>query len=71
MKEFQGWTPATIDNLTFDQIGAIFEELAKQRGKRKTENLGSDRIPSTKMTRKDIDSWIKKGYPSLLKQKKR
>lgn len=27
MREFQGWEPKIIDNLTFDQLDAIFTEL--------------------------------------------
>jgi len=31
MKEFQGWTPATIDNLTFDQLEAYYNVLNEYR----------------------------------------
>lgn len=37
MREFQGWTPETIDNRTFDQLEAIFAELSDYRR----------RVPST------------------------
>lgn len=33
MQEFQGWTPATVDNLTFDQLDIIFAELNDYRSK--------------------------------------
>jgi len=31
LREFQGWTPDTIDNLTFEQLNAILRELDKTR----------------------------------------
>ena len=31
MQEFQGWTPAVIDNLTINQLNIIFVELDKYR----------------------------------------
>ena len=66
MEKFQGWTPATVDNLTFDQLNAIFEELGKRRDEGKDKKIESDLkgIPSVKMTKKETDAWMKAGYPS-------
>lgn len=70
MEKFQGWTPATVDNLTFDQLGAIFEELARRHGGRKDKEFKIKGIPSVKMTRDEINKWVKAGCPSLLEKKK-
>lgn len=33
MREFQGWTPETIENLTYDQLNAILKILDDHRSK--------------------------------------
>lgn len=44
MREFQGWTPATVDNLTFDQLDRIFDKLNKYR----------EHIPSAEVSLENI-----------------
>lgn len=70
MTRFQGWTPATIDNLTFDQLDAIVKGLnkntkrAKSDGKEKIDLAG---VPSSKGNRANIEAWCKAGCPSTFK----
>ena len=67
MTQFQGWTPTTVDNLTFDQLDAIISGLnkkarhAKSGKKEKTSVAG---MPSSKGTRSEVDAWCKAGCPS-------
>jgi len=66
MEKFQGWTPVTIDNLTVDQINAIYRELARRKNvvKERETNISLKNIPSVKMTEKEQNAWIKAGMPS-------
>jgi len=68
MLEFQGWTPVTIDNLTFDQLELIIGELNDRRKHSKSDkktNLAN--IPSAKGSRTEISAWYKAGCPSTFK----
>lgn len=53
----------TVDNLTFNQLDAIFNELAKRQERKKDGDidvkLGS--MPSVKGTQEEIDAWTKTG----------
>ena len=64
MEKFQGWTPVTIDNLTFDQLHAIFGEFIRRGSKKKDKAIDTKNIPSVKMTEKETGAWIKAGMPS-------
>jgi hypothetical protein len=64
MEKFQGWTPATIDNRTFDQLYAIFNEFVERDSKKKGKDINIKGVPSVKMTKKETDAWIEAGYPS-------
>lgn len=64
MEKFQGWTPVTIDNLTFDQLYAIFNEFINRENKKRNKVIDTKNIPSIKMTEKETDAWMKAGYPS-------
>ena len=65
MEKFQGWTPATVDDLTFDQLNAILGELGKRCEKKKDMKISTDlkNVPSVRMTEKETDAWAKAGYP--------
>lgn len=64
MEKFQGWTPVTIDNLTFDQLHAIFNEFINRENKKRNKAIDTKNIPSVKMTEKETNAWMKAGYPS-------
>ena len=61
MEKFQGWTPTTIDNLTFDQLEAIFKEFTDRQSKKMDKDINLKNIPSAKGTKEEIDAWTKTG----------
>ena len=69
MTRFQGWTPATVDNLTFDQLDAIINGINKnaKRAKGGKEEIDSKSVPLFKGTESEIESWCKAGYPGTFK----
>lgn len=66
MEKFQGWTPVTIDNLTFDQLNAIFKELNDRQERKKDDKIETSlkNVSSVKMTEEQKKAWISAGYPS-------
>lgn len=66
MEKFQGWTPVTVDNLTFDQLNAILGELGRRGDIKKDDNIDFNikNVPRVKLTEDEKNAWIKAGYPS-------
>lgn len=64
MLEFKGWTPETVDNLTFDQLDAIINELNSRMGQVEShDKIDLTNIPSAKGTGGEIAAWCKAGCP--------
>ena len=66
MEKFQGWTPKTIDNLTFQQLDAIFNVYINrsEKTKKATNKDAIKKIPSVTMTKEEKEAWIKAKMPS-------
>ena len=71
MEKFQGWTPETVDNLTFDQLNAILKELNDRQSERKDkkmiediDNLDIKNMSRETLTTEEKEAWIKAGYPT-------
>ena len=69
LERFQGWTIATVDNLTFDQLNTIYSVIAERNKETKLDDsdLKNSKIPTATITREEKEAWIKAGYPSPIK----